>query len=432
LNYTKAVEYIENIPRFAIAEPLRHAREMLCRVGNPQNECKVIHVAGTNGKGSVCAYLAAMLEEGGFRCGLFTSPHLVRMNERFKINGKMMDDATFLRLFLEVKYVIDSFLAEGKEHPSYFEVVFVMGMLYFKEQNVELVVLETGLGGRLDATNTVERPLATVITSISLDHTEYLGDTVAAIAGEKAGIIKPGVPIIYDGRNPEAADAIRKRAVEVGAPAYALDDSMYEILQNTRSGIDFSLHCKYYDNITVSIPYIAPYQVVNASLALLTMGVLRDMHKISTETLCRAVRDTKWEGRMETVLPGVILDGAHNEDGILRFVETVAAFRRDYRITILFSAVADKKYRDMIRLICHEVQPDAVVATQIDGGRIVPAEELAMAFRRFGCREVYSEPDVAAAFERAYARKGEGLLFCVGSLYLAGEIKGHLRRRIND
>jgi len=432
LNYTKAVEYIENIPRFAIAEPLRHAQEMLRRVGNPQNECKVIHVAGTNGKGSVCAFLAAMLEAGGFRCGLFTSPHLVQMNERFKINGKMMDDATFLRLFLDVKQVIDAFVKEGKEHPSYFEVVFVIGMLYFKERSVDIVVLETGLGGKLDATNTVERPLAAVITSISLDHTEYLGDTIGSIAGEKAGIIKPDVPVIYDGRNREAADVIEKRAKEVGAPAYELDDSMYEIIQNTRSGIDFSLRCKYYDNITVSIPYIAPYQVVNASLALLTMGVIRDMHKISTETLCCAVRDAKWEGRMETVLPGVILDGAHNEDGVLRFVETAMAFRRDYRITILFSAVADKKYRDMIRLICDEIQPDAVVVTQLDGGRIVPAEELALAFGGFGCREVYSEPNVVNAFERAYTLKEEGLLFCVGSLYLAGEIKGYLRRRIND
>lgn len=432
LDYTKAVDYIENIPRFSIAEPLLHAKELLSRVGNPQNDLKVIHVAGTNGKGSVCAYLASMMQAGGFRCGLFTSPHLVKMNERFSIDGEMMDDETFVRLFLEVKQVIDAFLEEGLEHPSYFEVVFVMGMLHFKEQQVDVAVVETGLGGKLDATNTVTKPLATVITSISLDHTEYLGDTVEKIAGEKAGIIKKGVPIIYDARNEESACVIAARAREMDAPSYALTDSMYEIKQNTPEGIDFSFQCKYYDTITVSIPYIAPYQMVNASLALLVMGVLRDVHGISDEILCRAVSGTRWEGRMETVLPGVILDGAHNEDGILRFIETARAFRKDYKVLILFSAVADKRYRDMIRMICDEIQPGVVVTTRIPGQRSVPAEALAQVFEQYGCQKVYCVEDVAAAFKQALLLREEGLLFCVGSLYLVGEIKALLRRRIDD
>ncbi len=428
MNYTEAVTYIEQIPRFAIKEPLAHAKELLRRVGDPQNDMKVIHVAGTNGKGSVCAYLASMLQEGGYSCGLFTSPHLVSMNERFRVNGEMMDDASFVRLFGKVKQVIDEFAAEGREHPSYFEILFVVGMLYFKEKQVEYAVLETGLGGRLDATNTVSRPLACIITSVSLDHTEYLGDTVDKIAAEKAGIIKPGVPVIFDGSNPAAAEVIQKRARELGSPAYRLEGSMYEMVSNTPGGIRFLFAGK--DEL--SIPYVAAYQMMNASLAYFTMKVLKDVHEIEDETLRSGIAKTKWEGRMETILPRVIVDGAHNEDGIRRFVETAVHFKRDYKITILFSAVADKRYRSMIAKISSQIQPDAVVAAQIEGDRIVPAQELAEEFLKNGCRQVYVQPDIEKAFEQAQILRGDGLLFCVGSLYLVGEVKKCLRRHKHD
>ena len=196
LNYRQAVDYIEQIPKFTEKHPLEHTKEMLRRLGNPQNHFRVIHVAGTNGKGSVCAYLASMLKQGGYRTGLFTSPHLVTINERFQINGEMISDQQFLKTFLHVKEVIDQAVSEGIGHPSYFETLFLMGMEIFREAQVDYLVLETGLGGRLDATNSVEKPLACIITSISLDHMEYLGNTVSEIAGEKAGIIKPGVPVI--------------------------------------------------------------------------------------------------------------------------------------------------------------------------------------------------------------------------------------------
>ena len=428
LNYQEAVTYIENIPRFEIAEPLAHAKELLRRVDEPQNSFKVIHVAGTNGKGSVCAYLDAMFQAGGFKCGLFTSPHLVRMNERFKINGEEMSDDDFMRIFNIVKAVIDDFVSEGKEHPSYFEIVFVMGALYFREQAVDITILETGLGGRLDATNTVTKPLACVITSIGLDHTEYLGDTLAKIAYEKAGIIKPKIPVIFAQTNEEVRQVITKRAVELGAPMYCLEDSMYKIIRKTSDGIDFSFYCKYYSSTTISINSIASYQVANASLALYTMGVLKDFTQIPLASLCQGIKKAKWEGRMETVLPGVILDGAHNEDGILNFAETAAEFSAKYRIVILFTAVSDKKYQAMIRLIMTKLQPDAVVTTQIAGERIVKADKLAESFVAAGCQTVYSNNSVANAFEQALKLKGDGLLFCVGSLYMIGEIKSIQRK----
>lgn len=432
MNYTKAVDYIENIPRFAIAEPLEHAKEMMRRLGDPQNACRTIHVAGTNGKGSVCAYLASMLEAGGFTCGLFTSPHLVKVNERFKINGEMIGDDDFLRLFNKVKTVIDQFLEEGREHPSFFEVVFAVGALYFQEQQVDYVVLETGLGGRLDATNAVAEPEACVITSISLEHTEYLGDTVEQIAAEKAGIIKTGVPVIYDGSQPDAAAVIAGRTKTLKCPAFPLEQSMYEIKQNTPQGIDFSFYYKYDKGITISIPYIAPYQMVNASLALLTMLILKEQHRIPVELLKQGIAKSSWEGRMETILPGVIVDGAHNEDGVKKFAETASMFSPDYRITILFSAVADKRYQDMIETICREIRPDEVITTQITGERMVAADELARVFLEHDCKKVQVQSDVRQAFEQACEAKQDGLLFCVGSLYLVGEIKEHLDMRRRD
>lgn len=424
MNYTEAVTYMDGIGKFSIGDPLQHAKDMLARVGNPQNDMKVIHVAGTNGKGSVCAYLASMLQNGGFSCGLFTSPHLVDLTERFKINGVMMDEETFARLFDKVKTVVDEFVAEGREHPNYFEFLFVIGMLWFSEQKVEYVILETGLGGRIDATNTVDKPLACIITSISKDHVEYLGDTIPQIAAEKAGIIKPGVPIVFDGTDSEAAAVIEQCAAELNSPCYKLEPSMYQMESNTPEGIEFVFEGK--DSIT--IPYVASYQMMNASLAYYTMQKLRDVHGLTDEQLKEGIAQTKWEGRMETILPGVIVDGAHNEDGVRRFIETAVHFKKDYKITVLFSAVADKKYQQMIADISREIQPDTVVATQIEGYRIVPAGELGDEFLKNGCRQVIVEPDIALAFKHALSFKEDGLVFCVGSLYLVGEIKKCLRR----
>lgn len=429
VNYREIVEYIEEIPKFTSKNPLDHTKAFLKRLGDPQNRMKVIHVAGTNGKGSVCAYLDSMLRAGGYHVGLFTSPHLVKINERFKIDGQMISDEQFQHAFEEVRTVIAQAKEEGLDHPSYFETLFLMCMVIFRETNVEYAVLETGLGGRLDCTNTVEKPLACIITSISLDHVEYLGDTVEQIAAEKAGIIKPGVPVIYDGHQPQAAKVIENRAKELGSPHYALTEDMYQILGNTRRGIDFLFHCQYHESVELSIPYIAVYQMMNASLAFFTMECLRDIHGIPVEVLKQGIAETKWEGRMETVLPGVILDGAHNEDGVARFVETAQHFAAEYPVTLLFSAVSDKDYRTMIQTICRKIQPQSVVTTQIQGSRAVSAEALAKLYEESGCENVTPEADVGRAFDLALEKKGDGMLFCVGSLYLIGEIKAYLARK---
>ena len=429
MNYTEAVDYIETIPKFTVKHPPEHTRELLSRLGNPQEGIKIIHVAGTNGKGSVCAYLNAMLLAGGKKTGLFTSPHLVRINERFQINGEDVSDEQFLDAFLKVEKAAKEYEAEGEGHPSYFETLFLMGMLIFKEAGVEYLVMETGLGGRLDATNVVEKPLACIITSISRDHTEDLGDTLEAIAGEKAGIIKAGVPVIYDASQPGPASVIAAKAKEMGSPAWPMEPSFYEMKTQSREGITFTFAYPGGEKAELAIPYVAKYQMMNASLAFYTMHILQDVHDIPKNVLAEGLSKIKWPCRMEMAAPGVIIDGAHNEDGIAQFVSTAGYFAKENEITILFTAVADKHYHEMIGEICEGIHPSHVVATQIDGSRVVPAEVLAEDFRKAGCTDVCAEPEIGAAYEKALGKKGSGMLFCVGSLYLAGELKAYLAKR---
>lgn len=422
MNYKEIVNYIEEIPKFTVKNPPEHTKELLRRLGNPENNMKVIHVAGTNGKGSTCAYLASMLSNGGYRTGLFTSPHLVKINDRFRINGEVMEDEDFVISFRKVKEIIDQAAVDGLAHPSYFETLLLMGLDYYNRKKVDYLVLETGLGGGKDPTNCVQNPLACIITSISIDHVQYLGDTIPAIASEKAGIIKPGVPVIYDGHVEEASKVIADRAKELGSASYALMPEQYKLKEQNRDGITFT-----FEGNELQIPYIAEYQMMNASLAYFTMKRLQHIHGICDEKLKEGIKKVIWPGRMETILPGVIVDGAHNADGVAQFVKTVHQFRQNNRVVLLFSAVSDKEYDKMIKLICEDIKPHGVVTTQITGERQVTAEVLAGLFKEYGSENVVSVPEVGEALKKALELQQDGMVFCVGSLYLIGEIKGLLQ-----
>lgn len=427
MTYEEAVEYIESTPKFTKKNGPENTLELVRRLGHPERNMKVIHVAGTNGKGSVCAFLSNMLTAGGKKTGLFTSPHLVKLNERFQIDHEMISDSEFTAAFEEVMGHVHAMIEDGFAHPAYFELLFAMMLAIFRDRKVEYAVLETGLGGRLDATNVVEHPILTVLTSISLDHTEILGDTIAQIAWEKAGIIKEGVPLVFDGRNKEAEQVIEKMAEEKHAPYISLQESMYEIAGKTDRSIDFILNAGQYKGMTICIPFPAEYQAANSALALLGMEMLDPQHEISLQVRKDAMEHTTWQGRMETVLPGVIVDGAHNADGIRQFVKTLQQVEEGRRIVLLFSAVVEKNYEKMIQTICDTGRLSEVVVTEIHGGRIVPAEQLAEVFRKYTKAPVTAVAENAEAFALALEKKNafadDALLFCAGSLYLVGELK---------
>lgn len=424
--YEEAAAYIEEIPKFTKKHTLEHTKTFLKRLGNPAADRKIVHVAGTNGKGSVCAYLQAILMAEGKRTGFFTSPHLVSVNERIRVDNIQIDNETFLKVFRKVLKIVRQMMEDGIEHPSYFEFLFGMGMTAFAETDVEYIILETGLGGRLDATNAIDNPALAIITSISLDHTAILGDTIEKIAGEKAGIIKPGVPVFFDGSSKKAAEVIKAKASELGVSCREVTKNAYEIQEVHRKYIAFSRRSAYDKDVIFQVPMCGCYQAMNAELALEASEYLLAGEEIHMDRWKEALAELHWEGRMERVGAHITVDGAHNPGAMEAFVESVKALDESERgeMVLLFSAVSDKKYDQMIEYLCENLDVKAYVVTQIEDERGVPAEELADVFRRYTDRPVYCKERLEDAVRTAMNERGEtGEIYCLGSLYLVGMMK---------
>lgn len=424
--YEEAAAYIEEIPKFTKKHTLEHTKTFLKRLGNPAADRKIVHVAGTNGKGSVCAYLQAIFMAEGKRTGFFTSPHLVSVNERIRVDNIQIDNETFLKVFRKVLKIVRQMVEDGIEHPSYFEFLFGMGMTAFAETDVEYIILETGLGGRLDATNAIDNPALAIITSISLDHTAILGDTIEKIAGEKAGIIKPGVPVFFDGSSKKAAEVIKAKASELGVSCREVTKNAYEIQEVHRKYIAFSRRSAYDKDVIFQVPMCGCYQAMNAELALEASEYLLAGEEIHMDRWKEALAELHWEGRMERVGAYITVDGAHNPGAMEVFVESVKALDESERgeMVLLFSAVSDKKYDQMIEYLCENLDVKAYVVTQIEDERGVPAEELADVFRRYTDRPVYCKERLEDAVRTAMNERGEtGEIYCLGSLYLVGMMK---------
>ena len=403
----KARDYLLGIPLWTKKKnTLDEVRHFLKELGNPDEQLRIIHVAGTNGKGSVCADLTAMLMEAGYHVGTFVSPHLTDVTERFLVDGCPVEEAGFSESFTRVKAVTDKLTVEGYAHPTFFEFVFLMAMDLYGRMKPDFVVLETGLGGRLDTTNVIRHPLACVITSISLDHTQYLGDTVELIAAEKAGIIKPGVPVVYDKNDRAAGAVIAEAADRLGSAAYGLTaaDSYREV------------------------SFAAPYQAMNAALAVKVLNVL-DVAGVTAQVCKKALASVHWTGRMQQVAPNVWVDGAHNPGGIRAFIQAVKA-QNSGNIRLLFAAVSDKDYHEMIRLLCTELAPESVTVVQLKSERGIQVDSLAKQFEEAGCSQVTAFDSTKDALEHVLSeKKEEDRLYMVGSLYLIGEILEDLKLR---
>lgn len=428
----KARDYLLGIPLWTKKKnTLDEVRHFLKELGNPDEQLNIIHVAGTNGKGSVCADLTAMLMEAGYHVGTFVSPHLTDVTERFLVDGVPVEEAGFSESFARVKAVTDRLTAEGYAHPTFFEFVFLMAMDLYGRMKPDFVVLETGLGGRLDTTNVIRHPLACVITSISLDHTQYLGDTVELIAAEKAGIIKPGIPVVYDNNDRAAGAVIAAAADRLGSAAYGLtaEDSCW--------GVSFA----------------APYQAMNAALAVKVLEIL-EIEGVNAEVCRKALASVHWTGRMQQVAPDVWVDGAHNPGGIRAFIQAVkaqnglavqekqSAQQPDQgeqnaadmhpQIQLLFAAVSDKDYHEMIRLLCTELSPERVTVVQLKSERGLQADALARQFEDAGCSHVTAFDSTKDALKHVLSEKKEGdHLYMVGSLYLIGEILEDLKLQLH-
>lgn len=428
MTYQEATEYILSIPKFTSKNKPEHTRLFLQYLGHPEQQFQVIHVAGTNGKGSVCAYLDAMLRAQGKSVGLFTSPHLVRINERIVVNGEMLSDEQFLSVFEKVQAAVGRMQEVNLPHPTFFEFLFGMAVTAFAEAKVEYAVLETGLGGRLDATNSVEKPVCSVITSIGFDHTELLGDTLEKIAAEKAGIIKKGTPVVYIEGAEESNRVIEETAKNLGNRCKKIGKNAFKILGIQNKSIAFSCVSAYYEDVTWKLHNTGIYQPENACLALEVMRLLFTEKK-QLRAWQEALEQVIWQGRMEEVQPDIYIDGAHNISAVERFAESVKRNPSGQGTILLFSAVQDKDYEQMIAYLCRQVDAELYLVTQIQDKRAEDRGTLTETFRRFTDRPVLEMETLADAWKYIMNNQNGRRVYCLGSLYLVGMIKELMEQR---
>ena len=453
MNYQECIDYILSIPLFAEKLGTDNLNKILDLMDHPERSYRVIHVAGTNGKGSTCAYLASILRQKGFRVGMFTSPHLIRLNERIRVNNVMIDDASLVDCFNEVSGYVDLAKKKGISHPSFFEFVFLMGVLYFRKQKIDYAIIETGMGGRLDATNVV-LPSVCIITSVGMDHMQYLGDTLAEIAAEKAGIIKPGIPVVFFDRKDEATHVIGEICKINGGILHIVEKKQYKLLKITKKSIDFSFESDYYRYDNLKINNMALYQIENAILAIRAYELLtcdfksynynenNNNYNIDIDAIRKGILEMEWPGRMQKIDDRIYVDGAHNEEAIIAFCHTLEMmFPYEHKV-LLFAVSKDKDYTSMIKLLSR-IRFEKILIVRYHGDRSADIETVKNTFLDayenimndcshnsiFGLSEssIITFEDMKTGFEygKQYINEThveDRILFCVGSLYLVGEL----------
>lgn len=433
--YKQAEEYILEVPKFTTKNPLEETKGfyqfLQKRDYKEERLGKIIHIAGTNGKGSVCSFINSVCLESGYHVGMFTSPHLITMRERFVIDGEMVSEEEFLDAFLWLEAEMDAYHKLCPEYQAtFFERLFFMSLFLFQRAGVDISIMETGLGGRMDTTNVMEKPSVCVITEIGLDHMAYLGETIEQIAGEKAGIIKQGIPVVFADKRPESSVVIEKMAGEKGAYCHKVSKAAYKINEIQKKCIDFSVCSLYYDYVRLTVETAAVYQVENAAIAVRALEALKEkeqLNQLTKEAIQDGIRKMRWPGRMEEILPQVFIDGAHNEDGVEAFLMSVrAGWQQETgkRCFLIFSAVNDKKYDKMIEMLAELSCVTDFCITRIPGQRGVKIDELEKQFRIYTNRDIHVFEEIRDAFAFCMHHKGEkDVVYIVGSLYLAGIIE---------
>lgn len=431
MNYNEIVNYIETSMKFGCRPGLDRTAKLLDFLGNPHKRLKLIHVAGTNGKGSTTAMVANILSCAGYSTGMYTSPHLYRNTERMTIDGREITEEDFTSFALEVMEKVKLMRDKGLEEPTQFEMYTAMAFLYFERKKVDFAVIEVGLGGRYDATNVID-PLLSVITSISYDHTDILGDTIEKIAYEKAGIIKEGgVVVIYPQLFPEAEAVIENVCEEKNSKLIKADEACMELRDYSESGQIVDFMYRNYDIKNMNLPLIGDHQIKNAAVSLVVISELAGMgYVIEAEAVRRGIETVKWPCRLSIVSrePLILIDGAHNEDGIDSLQSALAKYFGSRKIIFVIGMLKDKDYGYAIR----KLMPMAycAVATEPLSERSLPAGEMAEAVKPY-CSSVIAEPDITKAIEKAKELYEKGSLICIcGSLYLAGSAYEYVTRNL--
>jgi dihydrofolate synthase/folylpolyglutamate synthase len=428
LNYNEALDYIHSTYRFGSKLGLENIRDLLEHLGNPHNSLKVIHVAGTNGKGSTSTFINRVLIEEGYKVGLFTSPYLEEFTERIRINGENIPEDDLAEITEMVKSKVDIMIKEGKSHPTEFEIVTAIAMLYYKLKEVDYVVLEVGLGGRLDSTNVIENPLVSVITPIALDHTQYLGDTIDKIAYEKSGIIKNNSFVVAHPQDKAAMDTIRNVCNERKAKLLVAPTQAIKIHKYNEFGMKFDLDLHDEGIYDLEIALLGKYQANNAVVALTTIKVLQKYHdiNISEVSIRNGLKNTRWPGRLEVIKknPTVIIDGAHNIHGAKALKRSIKEIFDYDRLIGVIGVLGDKD----VDGILNEIVPlcDIVIITRPNNPRAISLDDLKGKIEGFG-KEVLMYEDIREAVDKSLEiSMEEDMVVCCGSLYMIGDVRSKL------
>ena len=424
MDYKEAVSFIENLKGHDTDSNFIVMKELMHRLGNKHKNIKAVHVAGTNGKGSTCSMLASVLKKAGFKTGLFISPHLVKYTERFSINGIDMSACDFIKYVENIKNVVEEMKKSGFEEPSFFEALTAIGFCYFYDNNCDIVILEVGLGGRLDATNIIEKPLVSVITSISLDHTEILGDTVEKITQEKCGIIKYKAPVVLYIQQSVVYNIVKDCCFMKDCELFCPQNIQVQIIKNDVFGSIFNVETEYFKYENLEIKLAGEHQIKNCILVLTIVYALGKYgFSINKNNIYDGLKEAVWPGRLEVIdkLPLTIIDGAHNYDGIHILSETIKKLSENKKITLLMGVLKDKDYEKM----AYELMPlvNKIVVTEPDYYRALDCNILFDIAKTFS-NDVFVSKNLLEAYNisRNITDKDD-IVICCGSLYLIGDLK---------
>ena len=432
MKYQEAMKYITEVGNFGSNYGLERTYKLLELLDNPQDKLKIIHVAGTNGKGSTTAMITSMLKGCGYKVGMYTSPFLEEFEERIQINGENIPKEKLAQLITKIKYAVDKVIEEGYNHPTEFEIITVLMFLYFATEEVDFAVVEVGLGGRLDSTNVIT-PILSVITSISFDHTNLLGNTLEEIAAEKAGIIKSCIPTVIYPQEEMAERVISSKCQELDSKLYKInkeDAKLINIIKEDK--IYQQVKVKLDDEYDVKLPLLGEHQILNLAVALKALEVIKDKApKLNRESIVKSLATVRWNGRLEIMSnsPYVVIDGAHNIQGITQLDKNIKKYFEYKDMYLILGILADKDVEDMVKVITPKAKK--VFTVTPNSMRAETAEELLEEVKKYNesC-EAYN--DYKNAFEDALKLcKKDDLLLISGSLYMIGEMRGIIKKHFS-
>ena len=431
MDYKEALDYIHNTNKFGVVLGLENITKLLDLMGNPQKELKFIHVAGTNGKGSTCAYITTVLRCANYEVGFFTSPFLEVFNERIRINNENIENDDLAEVTEFTKIAVDKMLSEGFSHPTEFEIVTAIALEYYKRKAVDYVVLEVGMGGRYDSTNVIEKSIASVIVPIAMDHIDILGDTLEKIAYEKAGIIKENGLVISYPQDVEAQKVVEEVANEKKAKLVVVPTENLNVTEMNERGSKFDFKYGEYNLKDLQIRLIGKHQAYNASTALTVLLTLKDKGEIdlTEEQIRMGFEETRWMGRLELLNtnPRFIIDGAHNMQGIEALKKTIGEVFEYDRLILGLGILADKDVENMIA----EMAPvgDEIIVTTPNIFRAMEAEELGKRISKYN-KNYTVEPNIEKAIDLALSKAGPNdIILFSGSLYLIGDVRRYAKNK---